>query len=292
MPSGAIHPDLVNRLASEAARAAQHVLLMCIRALDYCPPVAITFGDYLRALITADMDLVPYDDRGYRVAFIEAFRRRGIYPDDVRNLAIESLAWPSAPKEEVNFFERISKEMRFIANRRKMFLDRHSTYHEMARYRTRLEDFITSNSGSLGRFAELTGLALDPEHKPEGLVLGHDNRHLFEVAAVVPSQRTGPDGDLLNQLVVTITQQRKVLLDPANSSSPKIPFRGGCTLILDLDTHLLQYRIVKPIDDPDRLQKQRDYMIENIQGSLRATYFAPFKDKTLAQPFALLHRGA
>jgi len=37
LPSGALHPDLVNRLAVEAARAAQQVLLMCIRALDYCP---------------------------------------------------------------------------------------------------------------------------------------------------------------------------------------------------------------------------------------------------------------
>ena len=46
---GAIHPDLVRRLAAEAAKAAQHVLTMCIRALDYCPPVDITFGEFLRA---------------------------------------------------------------------------------------------------------------------------------------------------------------------------------------------------------------------------------------------------
>jgi len=47
-------PTWSTGLALEAARAAQHVLNMCIRALDYCPPVALTFGDYLRALITAD----------------------------------------------------------------------------------------------------------------------------------------------------------------------------------------------------------------------------------------------
>ena len=44
-------------------RSREHVLNMCIRALDYCPPVDMTFGDYLRALITADRDLVPADDR-------------------------------------------------------------------------------------------------------------------------------------------------------------------------------------------------------------------------------------
>jgi hypothetical protein len=40
------------RLANEAAKAARHVLNMCIRALDYCPPVDITFGEYLRGIIT------------------------------------------------------------------------------------------------------------------------------------------------------------------------------------------------------------------------------------------------
>src|SRR5690606_25131330 len=66
----AIHPDLVGRLAQEAAKAAQHVLSMVIRALDYCPPTDITFGEYLRAIITADYDLVADDDLNYRVAFV------------------------------------------------------------------------------------------------------------------------------------------------------------------------------------------------------------------------------
>ncbi len=59
LTAGELHPDLVNRLAKEANKTAQQILNICIRALDYCPPVDITFGDYLRAMITADMDLVP-----------------------------------------------------------------------------------------------------------------------------------------------------------------------------------------------------------------------------------------
>ena len=90
---GAIHPDLVRRLATGASRSAQHVLRLCIRALDYLPPVEVTFGEYLRAIITADYDLIPVDVYGYRVAFVEAFRRRGIYPEGVATLSEERLLW-------------------------------------------------------------------------------------------------------------------------------------------------------------------------------------------------------
>ncbi|HSS50772.1 MAG TPA: peptidase S8, partial [Thermoanaerobaculia bacterium] len=97
LAEGNLHPDLVNRLAAEANKTASHILRMAIRALDYCPPVDITFGEYLRALVTGDWDLVPDDERNYRVAVIEAFRRRGIYPRDVRTLAADALRWQGPP---------------------------------------------------------------------------------------------------------------------------------------------------------------------------------------------------
>jgi hypothetical protein len=112
---GELHPDLVNRLADEASKTAQQVLNMCIRALDYCPPVDITFGDYLRAIITADTDLVPYDDTGFRIAFIEAFRRRGIYPRDIRILSQESLCWACIPEgKQQGIFKYIAARLRFF----------------------------------------------------------------------------------------------------------------------------------------------------------------------------------
>jgi hypothetical protein len=54
LPEGDLHPDLVNRIAGEASKTAKNILTMCIRAFEYLPPVDITFGDYLRALVTAD----------------------------------------------------------------------------------------------------------------------------------------------------------------------------------------------------------------------------------------------
>ncbi len=100
LPRGDIHPDLAQRFAEEAVKAAQRVLTICIRALDYLPPVDITFGDYLRALVTADANLVPDDPRRYRIAFIEAFRKRGVFPYDVRAMGEDTLRWRGMTPQE------------------------------------------------------------------------------------------------------------------------------------------------------------------------------------------------
>jgi hypothetical protein len=108
IPQGAIHPDLAGRLANEAMRTAQRVLNMCIRAVDYLPPVDVTFGDYLRALITADADFYPDDTYRHRLAFIEAFRDRGIFPLDVKSLAEDALRW-SRLESDPTALARISR---------------------------------------------------------------------------------------------------------------------------------------------------------------------------------------
>ena len=92
---GDIHPDLVNRLAEEAQRCSERALQMCIRAIDYCPPVGITFGAYLRAIVTADYDMYPVDRENWRLAFIESFREWGISPRGTRSMAEDSLLWPT-----------------------------------------------------------------------------------------------------------------------------------------------------------------------------------------------------
>ncbi|MEM7744233.1 MAG: hypothetical protein AAF409_11035 [Pseudomonadota bacterium] len=92
---GAIDPDLVKRLSNEAAQASSHVLQICIRAMDYVPPVSVSFGDFLRAIITADHDLFPEDPKGYRRAFIEAFTSWGIRPEGMPVVTEAALLWPS-----------------------------------------------------------------------------------------------------------------------------------------------------------------------------------------------------
>lgn len=92
-PGAGLGPDLVGRLADEACKAADQVMQMCVRALDYMPPVDLRFGEYLRGIITADTDLVPHDPLRYRIAFVEAFKRWGITAPGCISMAPDSLLW-------------------------------------------------------------------------------------------------------------------------------------------------------------------------------------------------------
>jgi hypothetical protein len=87
-------------VADEAARAAGQMLRVAIRALDYLPPVDLTFSDYLSALLTADMQLYPDDSRfRYRELLREAFAEFGIAP---ANEGRKDGAW-DPPCDDVRF---------------------------------------------------------------------------------------------------------------------------------------------------------------------------------------------
>jgi len=105
LPRGSVHPDLIARVSREAIHAADMVLTVCLRALDYLPPVDVTFSDFLRAIVTADRELYPTDGGGLRTAFVDGFRRRGIYPEGVMSLAEDALSWLpfEAPRTQRGF---------------------------------------------------------------------------------------------------------------------------------------------------------------------------------------------
>lgn len=70
------------RAAEEGATAAQHLLGMCVRAIDYLPPVEFEFPDFLAALLVSDTEMVPDDQHGYRDAVRGAFAQWGIQATD------------------------------------------------------------------------------------------------------------------------------------------------------------------------------------------------------------------
>jgi hypothetical protein len=85
-----------NRLTGRPEEyAAMDLFNLCARALHYCPNVDITFGDFLRALITTQYELHAEDPHGYRDALMQAFRLRGILPSGVRFFSEDALRWDS-----------------------------------------------------------------------------------------------------------------------------------------------------------------------------------------------------
>jgi hypothetical protein len=68
-------------VVEQGADAADQLLTMAIRALDYSPPTDLQFSDYLSALITADRELVPDDGKyQYRKILLQSFRDYGVKP--------------------------------------------------------------------------------------------------------------------------------------------------------------------------------------------------------------------
>ena len=89
---------LAGLLAGYASETAEFFFQLCARAIDYCPPVDLTFGDFLRALITVSKDLDPADNLGVRDALMDAFRLRGIYSESASFFSEDALCWPRVPE--------------------------------------------------------------------------------------------------------------------------------------------------------------------------------------------------
>ena len=67
------------RAIKEGCKAADHLLGMCIRALDYLPPVNMTYHNYLRAILTADKETAVDDNKyHYRELLRASFHAYGI----------------------------------------------------------------------------------------------------------------------------------------------------------------------------------------------------------------------
>jgi hypothetical protein len=279
LPKGSIHPDLVQRLSDEASKSAHHVLTMCVRALDYCPPVDLTFGEYLRAVITADQDVYPEDGRSYRVAYVEAFRRRGLFPRNLRTLSVDNLPWRSPnndeiqPSEELNDiivgFRELANAQLYAGSREELFfLERKG---RMAIHAALERHFAKGSNAA----RDAAFLGLDPE-------LG------FEVHSAHFPVRTGPDQAFV-QLVVQILQRKRIPSEEGDPNSQPMEFEGGCTLIANLNAGSITYCVRKSLGSVTRTERQRSFVRDKV-GGLRTTYFSTAKLEE-REPFALLHRG-
>lgn len=292
LPPGQIPHDLAERLADEAAKVAGHFLRICIRALDYCPPVEPTFGEYLRALITADTDLIPDDQRGYRVALIDGFRRRGIRPPDVETWSPTALVWGGplnreylAPLQEV--ISSMSGRWRLNGDRLAAWQASRDDARALKRAIDRLPDRARQDLCE-----ELGLLDFDANEQPAGpngrrrAVNKNGQSGTFsriEVHSVRPAQRIGPDGEHLNDMVIEITQRWW----PENSEAF---FRGGCTIIWDRMSQTARYVISKRVGHPDRTKREIEFRTDARMNAETSGYVGGAALADADEPFALLHR--
>ncbi len=232
LPPGEISADLRDALAAKARSLAAQFLNVCIRAIDYCPPVDIELGDFLRAAITADSDLVPDDPWGYRDAWLDAFRRHGIYPRRVENLSIEALRW-RAPERPLPPVPGLSfAELRFAGDP-----GHPASAEELKRQAHALGQFVAR-----------------PEHRdvfalamPDDPRLAGDPVEPPCVQSVRALSRVGPDGQVVFDLVAEVTQRRI-----ARRGNSRFELYGGATVMLGPNAEV-RYLILKRVTSPNRI---------------------------------------
>jgi hypothetical protein len=236
------NPELIGILAAEASKIATQFLSICIRAIDYCPPVDLRLGEYLRALITADYDLVPDDPFAYREALIDAFARRGIYPDGVVNLSEDALLWLPPPRKTAPIAALHFAELRFAGDPG----------------RAAGEDELRRQAEAVGMYAmrpgyaELFGCALPGDPALQG-----DNVDPARICSVRSLRRIGPDREVTFELVVEIVQ-RRWLTEPNGRRSE---FYGGCTAIIGANGGI-RYLIIKRITDRSGAERQAKHLVD------------------------------
>uniref|UniRef100_I2PZD9 Subtilisin-like serine protease n=1 Tax=Desulfovibrio sp. U5L TaxID=596152 RepID=I2PZD9_9BACT len=286
-PDGALHPDLVDRLANEACKVAGHMMRMCIRALDYAPAVDITFGEFLRALITADIDMVPNDPHHYRVAYMEAFGSRGLLPHDVRTISEESLCWQTLDEYRPAWLNEALGTLDLGWDRD---ISRSEIFRLNEKNRWALRNVLSkafANDPCLcTQFGLLNGV---PRYNWQGnpIRIPKDGATTYDVFSVRPARRVTPDGSFRTEVVATILQRRPIPMDPKDVRAGWFWFYGGATLLLDpREGHReIRYSIIKNSDSERRIALQRRTVSTGMLSPLRALYFG---DMT-GEPFALLH---
>jgi hypothetical protein len=190
---------LATLLATEASRIAELFFSVCARALDYCPPIDITFGDFLRALITADIDLYPTDSYDVRDAVMQAFRSRGIVPNDAMFFSEDALRWPSVDSDRLPAIENLI----FGDPNGLMAWEKDQNAATLLRYATDHAADFGFGGGTIS------------------------------VPSFHPTFRTDEDGALKIDMVVQILEQQQPVIDASQPNRvPPPATRSGVTLII------------------------------------------------------------
>jgi len=243
------------RISEEGEKAAEHLLNICIRALDYCPPVDLDFNDYLSALLTADFELVPDDEKyEYRKLLRDEFKKWGIKPQ--------------SKKTKEGIWEGPGKELDY---------DR-VHFDSLQRDPDEVFRFIWENRVKLkvyeGAFTKVNWVRPCIRVGPDGFILRETVAEYIQMIDINAS-------DL--RLIFNSKLKKPKDMD----DDVKIRLYGGGTLIFD-EFGRLKYHIRKRIDDTKRQQKKINYWHEeqmfDPKNRLGVKYLSS------SEQFASLHR--
>ena len=280
---GALHPDLVERVASAACFTAERITQICIRAFDYLPPVDITFSDYLRALVTADIDLFPDDTIHLRANLIEGFRARGIYPAGVVSLADRSLR--IEPVDPQAFSPLPSVRERLLDAAREFDRRRRSNVELLS------EEDVDDEAGDAVVGGSEWARPEDQKSWAKGLhawatkhfkqlgLAKPDERWPIAVDGFHTSQRMDVDGYLQSQITVQFVQRDKQTSEDLGGLVPM----GGVTVVADGEGYV-RYVIAKslPSADKARMQELQDYAA-SVEYRLTSIKWSPNRDRRILE---------
>lgn len=231
---GRLSQEGVQWLAGQASKLARKFLNIVIRAIDYCPPIHCSFGEYLRALITADYDLVGDDGIMYREALIASFRRFGVTVPEVPTLSEESLLWQQPATGPI-----VIPQLQF----RRLGLTFTGGYC----------DWPTDDAGAtVRRAAQALGEAIcTPRHGHDfGLVRAGGAFSVPRLLSLRTLRRVLLRGDVAFDLVAEVVQKCKVR---------EGWFLGGSTVVISSDGEV-RYAVTKHVDSKRRLAEQRRWL--------------------------------
>jgi hypothetical protein len=218
---------------------------------------------------------------------MEAFRNRGILPDNVRTVSEETLAWNTLDDPRPRWLAGILEDIDIRWNQD---LDRSEIFalNEKNRWRlwTALKKVFAGNPDVYAQFGLLPDL---PRYDQNGNVLRipEKGETTFDVFSVRPARRIAPDGSFRTDVVAVIHQRQAVALDGKSNANGWFWFRGGATLLLDPreGRQEIRYSIVKNSGSKTRLERQRQTAAGIFVSPLRALYFG----RDVGEPFAMMH---
>ena len=231
------------RVAEEGADIANRLLTMSIRALDYMPPTDISFGDFISALLTSDLESSPDDTRfNLRRHLADGFEAFGFGPSS--SYAGETGRW-EPPLDPLNY----------------SFVHRES----LQRDRDEVFRFLWDNRRAL----KLCDQAFTRVNSVRPcLRVDADGFTLRETVADYVQILTLPADELETLRIPDST--KRIRRPPGLDDWDSIRLLGGGALIFDEFGHL-KYHVRNPLLSPDRQSQRLAYLAKTgfFDGNVR-----------------------